>query len=73
MIKIVKVNKLYLNSLLVSIVYPYVSKRNNEISMRVKTLTSQTRNGYLHNEKKAESFSFSEVVRRFSEDGKVIR
>ena len=72
-IYIVKVNRLYLNSLLVSIVYPCVSKQNNEISMRVKTPTCQTRNGYLNNEKRAESFSLSEVVQRFSGDGKVIR
>ena len=66
-------NRLYLNSLLVSIVYPCVSKQKNEISMRVKTPTCQTRKGYLNNEKRAESFSLSEVVQRFSGDGKVIR
>ena len=49
-IKIVKINKLYLNTLLLSIVLPCVSRRNNEISMRVKALTCQTRNGYLHSE-----------------------
>ena len=48
MIKIVKVNELYLNSLLLSIVYLCLSKRNNETSMRVKTPTCQTRNDYLH-------------------------
>ena len=48
MIKIVKVNELYLNSLLLSIVYLCLSKRNNEKSMRVKPPTCQTRNGYLH-------------------------
>ena len=37
MIKIVKVNKLYRNSSLMSIFYPCVSKRNDEISMRGKT------------------------------------
>ena len=34
---------------------------------------SQTRNGYLHNEEKAESILFSEVVQRYSGDEKVIR
>ena len=29
---------------------------------------SQTRNGYLHNEEKAESILFSEVVQRYSAD-----
>ena len=53
MIKIVKVNKLYLNSLLVSIVWACVSKRNDEISMRVKIPMCETGNGYLHNEEKA--------------------
>ena len=41
MTEIVKVGNLYLNSLPVSIVYLCVSKRNNEISMRVKTPTCQ--------------------------------
>ena len=62
MIKIVKVNKLYLNSLLVSIV-----------NIDVKRPMCQTRNGYLHNEEKAESILFSEVVQRYSGDEKVIR
>ena len=34
---------------------------------------NQTRNGYLHNEEKAESILFSEVVQRYSGDEKVIR
>ena len=37
-----------------------------------RQLTWQIRNGYLHNKKKAESFLFSEVVQRYSSDGKVI-
>ena len=53
MIKIVKVNKLYRNSSLMSIFYPCVSKRNDEISMRGKTPTCQTRNGYISSGGKA--------------------
>ena len=68
MIKIVKVNKLYLNSLLVSIVNG-VSRSGT--SMRVKTPMCQTRNGYLRNEGR-QPFLFSEVVQRYSGDEKVI-
>ena len=42
-------------------------------NINVKTPMSQTRNGYLHNEEKAESSLFSEVVQRYSGDEKVIR
>ena len=63
MIKIVKVNKLYLNSLLVSIVNR-VSRSERIWNINVKTLMSQTRNGYLHNEEKVESILLSEVVQR---------
>ena len=67
MIKIVEVNKLDLNSLLMGIVE---AERWN---INVKTPMNQTRNGYLHNEEKAESILFSEVVQRYSGDEKVIR
>ena len=39
----------------------------------MKTPMCQTRNGYFHNEEKAESIFFSEVVQRYSGDEKVIR
>ena len=42
-------------------------------NINVKTPMSQTRNGYLHNEEKAESSLFSEAVQRYSGDEKVIR
>ena len=42
-------------------------------NINVKTPMCQTRNGYLHNEEKAESILFSEVVQRYSSDEKVIR
>ena len=41
-------------------------------NINVKTPMCQTRNGYLHNEAKAESTLFSEVVQRYSGDEKVI-
>ena len=51
-----------------------------KISLRGKTPLCQTRNGYLHNEGKVESSSFSEVVRsarsfvqRYSGDDSIIR
>ena len=72
MIKIVKVNKLYRNSSLMSIFYPCVSKRNDEISMRGKTPTCQTRNGYIYLAGERQPFLFSEVVQRYSGDEKVI-
>ena len=67
---IVKVNKLYFNSLLVSITACLEAEQWN---INVKTPMCQTRNGYLHNEEKAESILFSEVVQRYSSDEKVIR
>ena len=70
MIKIVKVNKLYLNSLLVSIVSPCVPKRNDEISMRVKIPMCET--GMVTYITKRRPFVFSKVVQRYSGD-KVIR
>ena len=42
-------------------------------NINVKTPMSQTRNDYLHNEEKAASSLFSEVVQRYSGDEKVIR
>ena len=41
--------------------------------MIVETPMCQTRNGYLHNEGKAESILLSEVVQRYAGDEKVIR
>ena len=72
MIKIVKANKLYLNSLLVSIINR-VSRGGTMRNINVKTLMYQTRNGNLHNEEKTKSILFSEVVQRYSDDEKVIR
>ena len=71
MIKIVKVNKLYLNSLLVSIVNRV--SQSGTMKYNGKTPMTQTRNGYLHNEEKAESVLFSKVFQRYSGDEKVIR
>ena len=52
---------------------PVFSKRNNEISMLVKTPMYQTRNGYLRSEIKGRQlFLFSEVVQRYSGDEKVM-
>ena len=62
----------YLNSLLLSIVYLCLSKRNNETSMRVKTPTCQTRNGYLHSGGGWQPSLFSELVQRYSGNEKVI-
>ena len=66
MIKLVKLNKLFINFLLVGIFCPCVSvsKRNNEISMQVKTLMCQTRNCYLHNEGRQ---SFPRSARSFDD------
>ena len=69
MIKIVKVDKLYLNSLLLSFVYPCLSKRNKETSMRVKTSTCQTRNVFLHSLPcSARSFSDIPAMKKSSAD-----
>ena len=70
MIKIVKVNDLHLNSLHVSMVNRM--SRSGTMKYQCETPMSQTRNGYLHNEDKAESSLFSEVVQRYSGDEKVI-
>ena len=70
MIKIVKVNNLYLNSLPVSRLTACLEAEQGNINE--KTLMSQTRNGYLHNEEKTQSNLFSEVVQRYSGDEKVI-
>ena len=43
-----------------------------EWNINVRTPMSQSRNGYLHNQEKAESSLFSEVVQRYSGDEKVI-
>ena len=70
MIKIVKVNNLYLNSLHVSMVNR-VSRSGTMKYQRENTDESNKKwllNG-IHNEEKAES---SEVVQRYSGDGKVI-
>ena len=54
--------------MLVSIVYPCVSKPNNERAMRVKTPM------YIyHNKGKVEPFLSNEVVQRYSGDDRVIR
>ena len=45
---------------------------SKDININVKTPMSQTRNGCLHNEEKAQSSLFSEVVQRYSGDEKVI-
>ena len=50
-----------------------IVSRSGTAKINVKTPMSQTRNGYLHNEEKAESILFSEVVQRYSGDEKVIR
>ena len=42
-------------------------------NINVKTPMCQKRNGFLHNEEKAESILLSEVVQRYSGDEKVIR
>ena len=72
MIKIVKVNKLYLNSLLVSIV-SRVSRSGTMKYQCGNARIRQTRNGYLHNEGKVESILLSEVVQRYAGDKKVIQ
>ena len=46
---------------------PWLTTGRHRLSM------CQKRNGYLHNEEKAESILFSEVVQRYSGDEKVIR
>ena len=66
--KIVKVNKLWLNSWVLLTACLEAEQRN----INVKTPMSQTRNGYSQNEEKAESILFSEVVQRYSGDEKVI-
>ena len=50
-----------------------IVSRSGTAKINVKTPMCQTRNGYLHNEEKAESILFSEVVQRYSGDEKVIR
>ena len=50
-----------------------IVSRSGTAKINVKTPKCQTRNGYLHNEEKAESILFSEVVQRYSGDEKVIR
>ena len=71
MIKIVKVKKLHLNSLLVNIVNRV--SRSGIMKYQCKNTDESNKNGYLHNEEKAESILFSEVVQRYSGDEKVIR
>ena len=50
-----------------------IVSRSGTVKIYVKTPMCQIRNGYLHNEEKAESILFSEVVQRYSGDEKVIR
>ena len=71
MIKIVKVNKLYLNSLLVSIVN--CVSQSGTMKYQYKNTNESNKKGYLHNEEKAEFILFRKVVQRYSVDEKVIR
>ena len=74
MIKIVKVNKLDLNSLLMGIVNRV--SRSGTMKYQCENTDESNKkwplNG-IHNEEKAESSLFSEVVQRYSGDEKVIR
>ena len=74
MIKIVKVNNLYLNSLLVSMVNRV--SRSGTMKYQCENTDESNKKWLLngiHNEEKAESSLFSEVVQRYSGDEKVIR
>ena len=73
MIKIIKVNKLYLNSLLVSIVNSMSQRGTMKYQYENTDVSKCVRNGYFHNKEKAESIFFSEAVQRYSGDEKVIR
>ena len=74
MIKIVKVNKLDLNSLLKGIVNRV--SRSGTMKYQCENTDESNKKWLLngiHNEEKAESSLFSEVVQRYSGDEKVIR
>ena len=70
MIRIVKVNNLYLNSLHVSMVNRV--SRSGTMKYQCENADESNKKGYSHNEEKAESSLFSEVVQRYSGDEKVI-